>query len=115
VLVFAPLGCAYGVLSMGGNFAPGNSKFCIFWVVAIVLVSVTMGCFWIFWNGVSEKGKKSGYNRWMTLVWQEDKALNSILEMEVDEGYRELPKLRRERQTHAWGHRVSRDDVEAQR
>jgi hypothetical protein len=42
VLIFTPLGCAYGILSMGGEFAPGNRKFWIFFVIAFILIVFTI-------------------------------------------------------------------------
>lgn len=45
VLVFAPLGCAYGILSMGGDFAPGKPGFAIFWAIAIPLTALTILAF----------------------------------------------------------------------
>jgi Mg2+ and Co2+ transporter CorA len=45
VLVFTPLAFVYGILSMGGDFAPGNSKFWIFWVISVPLVVLTIALF----------------------------------------------------------------------
>lgn len=42
VLVYTPLSVAYGILSMGGEFAPGQRHFWIFWVVAIPLIAITI-------------------------------------------------------------------------
>jgi len=47
-LFFTPLGCAYGILSMGGDFAPGNRKFWVFPAVAIPLVILTFLTFLYF-------------------------------------------------------------------
>jgi hypothetical protein len=47
VLIFTPLGCAYGILSIGGDFAPGNRKFWIFFALAIPLVILTVMCFFL--------------------------------------------------------------------
>lgn len=42
VYVYTPLGVAYGVLSMGGDFAPGQRSFWVFFVVGLLLVAVTI-------------------------------------------------------------------------
>lgn len=41
-LVYTPAGLAYGILSMGGDFAPGNSKFWVFFAIATPLSALTM-------------------------------------------------------------------------
>jgi hypothetical protein len=46
LLFFTPVGLAYGLLSMGGDFAPGNDKFWVFFIIAIPLVICTVFAFW---------------------------------------------------------------------
>ena len=58
-LIFIPIGCAYGILSMGGEFAPGGNKFWIFFTVAISLVMATIGTFsLVLWWQIIKAGNK---------------------------------------------------------
>ncbi|KAJ4354581.1 uncharacterized protein N0V89_006318 [Didymosphaeria variabile] len=50
ILFFTPAAFAYGVLSMGGDFLPGNKKFWIFWAVAIPLSTITNMIFYLWRN-----------------------------------------------------------------
>lgn len=45
LLVFTPAAFAYGLLSMGGDFSPGNKKFWVFFAIAIPL---SMATFFVF-------------------------------------------------------------------
>lgn len=54
ILFFTPAAFAYGMLSMGGDFLPGNKKFWIFWAVAVPLSVVTNGLFYL-WNHYSHR------------------------------------------------------------
>jgi len=45
LLFFTPVGLAYGLLSMAGDFAPGNDKFWMFFAIAIPLVASTILAF----------------------------------------------------------------------
>lgn len=42
VLVYTPLSTAYGILSMGGDFAPGRKDFWVFWIVSLPLIALTI-------------------------------------------------------------------------
>jgi hypothetical protein len=46
LLVFTPASFAYGILSMGGDFAPGNKQFWIFFAIAIPLSLMTFISFY---------------------------------------------------------------------
>jgi hypothetical protein len=59
VLIFTPLGCAYGILSMGGDFAPGSRKFWIFPVIAIPLILLTVICFLLGRRFLSKSNRHS--------------------------------------------------------
>ncbi|PVI03991.1 hypothetical protein DM02DRAFT_726099 [Periconia macrospinosa] len=59
LLVFTPTGMAYGILSMPGDFAPGQGRFWVFFVVAIPLCLFTMSIY--MWHGKLEK-RFTGYS-----------------------------------------------------
>ncbi|KAM7188005.1 hypothetical protein V8F20_010740 [Naviculisporaceae sp. PSN 640] len=48
-LLFLPAGFVAGLLSMGGEFLPGQSMFWVFWVVALPVVLLVLGLF--SWEG----------------------------------------------------------------
>jgi hypothetical protein len=48
LLFFTPVGLAYSLLSMGGDFAPGNDKFWVCFLIAIPLVKCTIFAFWVY-------------------------------------------------------------------
>lgn len=54
ILFFTPAAFAYGMLSMGGDFLPGNKKFWIFWAVAIPLSTITNVIFY-FWKNYTSR------------------------------------------------------------
>ena len=48
LLIYTPVATAYGVLSMAGEFGPGQDKFWVFWVIAIPLSTLTI-LIYILW------------------------------------------------------------------
>jgi hypothetical protein len=59
LLVFTPTGMAYGILSMPGDFSPGQGRFWVFFAVAIPLCLITMMTAWLFIRATSSRGLKS--------------------------------------------------------
>jgi hypothetical protein len=54
LLVYTPAAFAYGLLSMGGDFSPGNKRFWVFFAIAIPLSAVTAALFW-FWQAIHNR------------------------------------------------------------
>jgi hypothetical protein len=53
LLVFTPAGMAYGILSMPGDFAPGQGRFWVFFAVALPLCITTVMTAWLFIRATS--------------------------------------------------------------
>ncbi|KAJ4294384.1 hypothetical protein N0V90_008074 [Kalmusia sp. IMI 367209] len=56
LLVYTPAAFAYGVLSMGGDFSPGNKKFWVFFAIAIPLGTLTNVLF-IIWMRLGRRAE----------------------------------------------------------
>ncbi|KAF2000660.1 hypothetical protein P154DRAFT_619907 [Amniculicola lignicola CBS 123094] len=67
LLFFTPAALAYGLLSMGGEFAPGKKQFWIFFAIAVPLSMVTFSLFylWVYWsNRRMKRSLDRGYQEW---------------------------------------------------
>lgn len=56
VLIYTPIGTAYGILSMGGDFAPGQKNFWIFFIVALPLIAATLLVLYL-WQWILQFGR----------------------------------------------------------
>lgn len=94
VLIYTPLGAAYGILSMGGDFAPGQKSFWVFFIVALPLIAATVLVLYAWqWSLQLAKLKKPKKRPQRRLPGR-DEEKGSVDEYTVDEGY-ERPRYER--------------------
>jgi Mg2+ and Co2+ transporter CorA len=81
-MVFLPFSSVAAILGMQGSFAPGDKKFWLFWVVAIVLTALVVGIF-LLYDRIMKGVKAHFLNASKMRSWRKRKSRNSDEENEL--------------------------------